>query len=140
MSSIKPNFKIIYHFSLKDDIVLFGKSIHHFYFICRIKQLPTDYKPIHESHEACIYIRDNNQSFYRIETTLFHKPEVCIKPIYKWFLQYNLKHFYPDVYANVINHSSDIQIYHDNNTFVYCLYDISPHIWCVITGMIMAQL
>jgi hypothetical protein len=135
------NCKIIYHFSLLYDIVLFGKTDNE-YFICVITKFQNKYKKTkHTQSAACIYIQDNDEFSYCIQVSLLSDKNSSNKPLKEWFLEMTKKNA-PNIYDNLIHNSSDIKIKSKNNKFCYIRngYDIPNYIWCVVTGMILTEL
>lgn len=133
-------FDIKYHFSLLNDIVLFGK-VNDLKFICFIKKNikkinNTDY----EQNEGCIYIKDNNGLYYCVQVILFPQNKSFLnKPSYEIFIKL-INQFNKEIYENLKNNSSQIIIKENNYKFEYFLYDIPAYIWCVTVGMITTKL
>lgn len=132
-------FKIAYHFSLLDDIILFGK-INDTYFICIITKIPKNIKNLNYSQsEAHIYIKNNDDSHYCIQISLLSEKNIPNRPIKKWVVDI-LKKYANNIYKNLKNHSEKIIIKEKDNDFIYYLYDIPAYVWCIVTGMIVAEL
>ena len=137
--SNNQKFHIIRHFAILNNIVLFGKN-NDMYFMCIItKILDPPKNPNYPQSEACIYIKDNDGIYYNIQVTNILAIEKLDKPINELFM-YFLKRFAKEIYKILKKNSLEIQIKEENNKFIYFLYDIPPHIWCVAVGMITAEL
>ena len=137
--SYGQNFNIIRHFSLMDNIILFGKS-GDMYFICIItKILNPPKKPNYSQSEACIYIKHNDNTYYNIQVTLLPYKNKLNKQINELFMDF-LKQFGKEIYKNLKKNSEDMKIKEKNNEFLYFLYDIPAYIWCTAVGMISAKL
>jgi hypothetical protein len=138
MSSLEK-VKILYHYSLLDDIVLFGKN-KDMYFICVITKIPKEFKKkFYSQNEARIYIQNNDESYYCIQVSLLTDSNKHNKPLNEWFVSLLKKHT-TDVYKNLINNSSKLKVKEKKSEFLYFLYDIPAYIWCVVTGMIITEL
>lgn len=130
-------FNVLCHFSILNDIVLFG-SIKELYFICIITKLPKEFKNSkYRQHEGCVYIKHNDNSHYSIQVTLLTASKKN-KPLKVWFIEL-LKSNINYVYNNIKNNSSEIKIA-EKNKFSYNLYNIPAYIWCIATGMISTEL
>jgi len=133
-------FDIKYHFSLLNDIVLFGET-NNINFICIITKNIKIKKSNFHQNEACIYIKDNDGKYYNIQVTIF--PNIVIqkpnKPKNEIFIEL-LQQYAEEIYINLKNNSTEITIKEKNNKFKYFLYDIPAYIWCVAMGMITTKL
>lgn len=131
-------FNLLYHFSILNDIVLFG-SIKKLYFICIITKLPEEFKASKcIQNEGHVYIKHNDNSYYSIQVTLLSDSTKNNKPLRVWFIEL-LKIHVNYVYNNIKNNSSKIKI-KEKNKFYYNLYHIPAYIWCIATGMISTEL
>ena len=138
MSSLEKS-NILYHYSLLDDIVLFGKN-KDMDFICVITKIPKEFKKkFYSQNEGRIYIQNNDESYYCIQVSLLTDNNKHNKPLNEWFVSLLKKHT-TDVYKNLINNSSKMIVKEKKGEFLYCLYDIPAYIWCVVTGMIITEL
>lgn len=139
--SNEQNFKIIYHFLLLNDIVLFGKAID-YYFICILTKFSASEKKIKEKYKqsaACVYIKNNDDSYYCIQVSLLSDNNKTNKPFKKWVLEIFRK-YASNIYINLKKNSFKMIIKEINDKFLYNLYDIPNYIWCVATGMILAEI
>jgi hypothetical protein len=133
------NFKIIYHFSLLYDIVLFGK-INDEYFICVITKCPNKFKKTRNYQSpSCIYVQHDNKFCYCIQVSVLSDKNTLNKPLKEWFFTLIKKHS-PNIHENLLNNSSEIIIKSKNNKFLYGVYDIPSYIWCIFVGMLTAEL
>lgn len=131
-------FNVIYHFSIFNDIVLFG-SIKELYFICVITKLPEEFeKNKYRQSEGSIYIKHNDKSYYSIQVILLSMSNKYNKPLKVWFIELLEKHV-NYLYNNIKNNSSKIKI-KEKKGFYYNLYNIPAYIWCIATGMISTEL
>jgi hypothetical protein len=132
-------FKIIYHFELLKDIVLFGK-IDYEYFICVITKFSSKLKKTKEYQStSCIYIQDDDKYFYCIQISIFSDKDRLNNTLKEWFLEM-IKKNAENIFKNLINNSSEMKIKLKNNKFFYESYDIPGYIWCIFVGMLTAEL
>lgn len=137
--SCLQQIKVLYHYSLLEDIVLFGKQ-EYMYFICVITKIPKKFKKKHYSqNEGRIYIENNDKSYYCVQVSLLTDSNKYNKPMNEWVISL-LKKYTTNIYKKLINNSSEIIIKEKNGEFLYFLYDIPAYIWCVATGMIITEL
>jgi len=136
---LATEFNIVRHFSLMDNIILFGKT-GDMYFICIITKIFNPPKnPNYSQNEGCIYIKHNDNTYYNIQVTLFPYKKKLIKPVNDMFMEL-LKQFAKEIYNNLKKNSKDMVIKEKNNKFIYCLYDIPAYVWCIAVGMISSKL
>lgn len=132
-------FNIIRHFSLVNNVVIFGKT-GDMYFICTITQIfDPPRKPNYQQNEASIYIKHNDETYYNIQVTLLSNNNGSNKPLNELFIEL-LKTYAKELYKTLKNNSSIIKIKEKNNEFKYFLYDIPGYIWCIAVGMITSKL
>ena len=132
-------FKIIYHFELLHDIVLFGK-IDYEYFICVITKFSSKFKKSRDYQScSCIYIQDDDNYFYCIQISIFSDKNRLNKTLKEWFLEM-IKKNAENIFQNLLNNSSEMKIKLKNNKFFYDSYDIPGYIWCIFIGMLTAEL
>jgi len=138
--SYGQKFNIVRHFSLMDNIILFGKT-RDMYFICIITKISNPpKKPNYSQNEGCIYIKHNDNTYYNIQVTLLPKKhEFNNSPTNKLLIEL-LKVYAKEIYKNLKKNSKDMEIKEKNNDFLYFLYDIPAYIWCVAVGMITTEL
>ena len=141
MSDHNNNINIIFHFSLLNDIVLFGKEKNQYYFCTITKKSESEFKKIKDlldnQNESCVYIEGNDKSYYLIQVTLLSRIKDNKKSMIEWFFSL-LKSMAPDIYNNLLKNSSKMKIinYEKNSIFPYYLYKIPAYIWCISIGMI----
>ena len=132
-------FKIIYHFALLKDIVLFGK-IDNEYFICVITKFSSKLKKTKDYQStSCIYIQDDDNYFYCIQISIFSDKNRLNNTLKEWFL-IMIKKNAENIFKNLLNNSSEMKIKLKNNKFFYDSYDIPGYIWCIFVGMLTAEL
>ena len=132
-------FKIIYHFELLHDIVLFGK-INYEYFICVITKFSSKLKKSKDYQSpSCIYIQHDENFYYCIQVSILSDKNKNNKTLKEWFLEMVKKNA-PDIYKNLLNKSLEMKIKTKNNIFFYESYDIPRYIWCIFIGMLTAEL
>ena len=131
-------FNVLCHFSILNDIVLFG-TIKELYFICIITKLPKEFKnPEFIQNEGHIYIKHNDDSYYSVQVTLLSDFNRANTPLNEWFIEL-LKFNVNYIYNNIKNDSSKIKI-KGKKKFSYDLYEIPPYIWCIATGLISTDI
>lgn len=131
-------FNVLCHFSIINDVVLFG-NINEFYFICTISKQKEKIKNTkHKQNEGSIYIKHNDDSYYSIKVTLIPKSNKTNKSLKELFIEL-LEENANDIYNNMKNDISKIKI-REKKQFSYILYDIPAYIWCIATGMISTEL
>jgi hypothetical protein len=137
---LATEFNIMCHFSLMDNIILFGKT-GDMYFICIVTKIFYPPKnPNYSQNEGCIYIKHNDNTYYNIQVTLLpKKDEFKNSPINELLIEL-LKVYAKEIYKKLKKNSSKMEIKEKNNEFLYFLYDIPAYIWCVAVGMITAEL
>ena len=137
----QDNLKIIRHFSLLNNIVLFGDS-GKLKFMCIITKIFNNIKK-HKliQNEGTIYIRHNDGNYYLIQVTLMTEKFINDpnNSINETFIK-ALKLYARDMYKILEKNSSEVVIKKKDNEFSYYLYDIPPYIWCIALGMITANL
>ena len=107
--SYESVFNVLCHFSILNDIVLFG-NIKEIYYICVISKLPKEFKKNeYRQSEANIYIKHNDDSYYSIHVTLLTKTNKYNKPLNVWFMEL-LKKYANDVFNKIKNNTSKIKI------------------------------
>ena len=132
-------FNIIRHFSLFNNVVIFGKT-ESMYFICIISQiLDPPRKSNYQQNEGSIYIKHNDETYYNIQVTLLSNKNEFNKPTNELLIKL-LKVYAKEIYENLKKNSKDMEIKEKNNEFLYFLYDIPAYIWCVAVGMISSKL
>jgi hypothetical protein len=132
-------FNIMRHFSLFNNVVIFGKtgSMH---FICIItKILNPSRNPNYPQNESSIYIKHNDGTYYNIQVTLLPNKNELNNPTNELLIEL-LKIYAKQIYKNLKKYSSKMEIKEKNNEFIYFLYDIPAYIWCVAVGMITTEL
>lgn len=137
--SYQEKIKIMHHFMLLNNIVVFGKT-GAMYFICIItKILNPPKKPNYPQNEGCIYIKHKDGTYYNIQVTLFAYKNKLDKSSNEIFMEF-LKQFAKEIHDNLKEDSSKMEIKEKNNKFLYCSYDIPAYVWCIALGMITAKL
>lgn len=136
---LATKFNIIRHYSLFNNVVIFGKtgSMHFICIITRILNPPR--RPNYPQSEASIYIKHNDGTYYNIQVTLLSNTEELKNPTNELLIEL-LKVYAKEIYKTLKKYSSKMEIKEKNNQFLYFLYDIPAYIWCVAVGMITAQL
>lgn len=137
----QDNLKIIRHFSLFNNIVLFGDS-GNMRFMCIITKIlkKIKLKKIIQN-EGSIYIRDNDGTYYLIQVTLMTENFINDRnnSINEAFIK-ALKLYAREMYKILEKNSSEIVIKEKDNEFSYHLYEMPAYIWCIALGMITAKL
>lgn len=130
---------VVYHYSLFKEIVLVGNT-KDTPFICIITKIEEiNLNPNLRQSEGCIYVRGENGIYYCIQVTLISDKDRFCNSIQKSFTTL-LKEYAGDSYDRSCKNNSEMVIKEKNNKFLYFLYDIPAYIWCVVVGMITAEL
>jgi hypothetical protein len=132
---------VIRHFSLLNNIVLFGDS-GQLKFMCIIKKMDKKIKKSKRTqNEGSIFIQDNDGSYYLIQVTLMTDNLINDSSIStnESFI-YALKLYAKEMYKLLEKNPSEVLIKEIDNKFSYHLYDIPAYIWCIALGMITANL
>lgn len=140
--SYEPLFYIRYHLSIKNNIIMMGET-KKWYFICKIKKLMEKIKKHNfTQNEGNIYILDNDGFYYNIQIRIITKSNIKKnknEPLVKSFFRV-LKLCFRDVFNILYENSSEIKIKGKDDIFSYYSYNIPSYIWCITTGMILADL
>ena len=131
------DLKVIGHFALLDDIVLFGTT-NLMYFLCIIKKINYIENQNFKQDEGSVYIKHDDNTYYNIQVTLLKKINKD-KSMNENFIEL-LKFYTLDTYKNLKNNSSSIEIKEKNNEFSYSRYKIPAYIWCISVGLITTKL
>jgi len=112
------------------------------YFTCEIKKLPKSYNNLLlPQDESRIYIKNKDGTYYVVHVVLYpinHNKNKNEK-LCHWYMRM-LESYHKDVYKILTYNISKIQFKEKNNDFLYSLYDIPSYIWCVVTGMLLAEI
>jgi hypothetical protein len=146
--SFQSKFNILLHYSLLNDIILFGKTefgeSKKMYFICTIttiqkkKSTNSLIETMSKSlqSEASILIKGNNNLYYYIQVAFIPREKIIRKTIQQKFIE-SLKKLFTNSYNNLCKNNDKIK--QRKNKFIYSNYNIPLYIWCIVVGMITAE-